>query len=181
MDSVRSHFFPHAPLASWTLFPSLWGTSSTTGTNKWGKIHTLMPCPFTGPKMFCACPNFLSQLKICLHLVPLQKILCWHKNQSYWIQINLDQPETFWDLYVKGQGIKGMLAFLASTYSQKKDIWLYAKWWKNMSKVFIFILWMPLFFKQPNFKSYDQTVLIWLKFLSQFREKILNYSYLKKI
>ena len=22
-----------------------------------------MPCPFTGPKMFCACPNFLSQPK----------------------------------------------------------------------------------------------------------------------
>ena len=24
----------------------------------------LMPCPFTGPKMFCAGPNFLSQPKI---------------------------------------------------------------------------------------------------------------------
>jgi hypothetical protein len=24
---------------------------------------TLMPCPFTGPKMFCASPNFLSQPK----------------------------------------------------------------------------------------------------------------------
>ena len=24
---------------------------------------SLMPCPFTGPKMFCACPNFLSQPK----------------------------------------------------------------------------------------------------------------------
>ena len=23
----------------------------------------IMPCPFTGPKMFCACPNFLSQPK----------------------------------------------------------------------------------------------------------------------
>jgi hypothetical protein len=23
----------------------------------------LMPCPFTGTKMFCACPNFLSQPK----------------------------------------------------------------------------------------------------------------------
>ena len=26
-------------------------------------IHRLMPCPFTGPKMFCASPNFLSQPK----------------------------------------------------------------------------------------------------------------------
>ena len=25
--------------------------------------ETLMPCPFTGPKMFCAGPNFLSQPK----------------------------------------------------------------------------------------------------------------------
>ena len=29
-----------------------------------GKIHNfLMPCPFTGPKMFCAGPNILSQPK----------------------------------------------------------------------------------------------------------------------
>ena len=33
----------------------------------------LLPCPFTGPKMFCASTNFLS------HLVPLQKLLCRHK------------------------------------------------------------------------------------------------------
>ena len=25
------------------------------------KYISLMPCPFTSPKMFCACPNFLSQ------------------------------------------------------------------------------------------------------------------------
>ena len=29
-----------------------------------------MPCPFTGPKMFCAGP------KIYLHIVPVTKILC---------------------------------------------------------------------------------------------------------
>ena len=40
----------------------------------------LMPRPFTGPKMFCAGPNFLSQPK---NLVPLQKNLCRHKNQFY--------------------------------------------------------------------------------------------------
>ena len=38
-------------------------------------------CPFTGYKMFCAGP------KIWLHLVPLQKLLCRHKNQFYWMQI----------------------------------------------------------------------------------------------
>ena len=26
-------------------------------------VITFMPCPFTGPKMFCASPNFLSQPK----------------------------------------------------------------------------------------------------------------------
>ena len=40
-----------------------------------------MPCPFTGPKMFCAGP------KIWLHIVTLHKLLCSHKNQFYWMQI----------------------------------------------------------------------------------------------
>ena len=40
-------------------------TPATTTTNSPGRVPnmTLMPCPFTGPKMFCACPNFLSQPK----------------------------------------------------------------------------------------------------------------------
>ena len=46
-----------------------------------------MPCPFTGPNMFCACPNFLSHSIIWLHLVPLQNLLCRHKNQFYGMQI----------------------------------------------------------------------------------------------
>ena len=44
-------------------------------------IRTVMPCPFTGPKMFCAGPI------VWLRLVPLQKLLCWHKNQFHWMQI----------------------------------------------------------------------------------------------
>ena len=44
----------------------------------------LLPCPFTGPKMFCAGPNFLSQPK---NLVPLQKLLYRHKKQFCWMQI----------------------------------------------------------------------------------------------
>ena len=43
-----------------------------------------MPCPFTGPKMFCAGPNFFNQPK---NLVPLQKSLCRHKNQFCLMQI----------------------------------------------------------------------------------------------
>ena len=43
----------------------------------------LMPCPFTGPKMFCASPNFLCWTKNLLtycashkHFVPDQKMIC---------------------------------------------------------------------------------------------------------
>ena len=45
-----------------------------------------LPCPFTGPKMFCAGPNFWASPKM-NGLVPLQKLLCRHKNQFYWMQI----------------------------------------------------------------------------------------------
>ena len=34
-----------------------------SGTKSLGMAQYLMPCPFTGPKMFCAGPNFLSQPK----------------------------------------------------------------------------------------------------------------------
>ena len=40
-----------------------------------------IPKCFVQVQMFCASP------KIWLHLVPLQNLLCWHKNQFYWIQI----------------------------------------------------------------------------------------------
>ena len=43
----------------------------------------LMPCPFTGPKMFCAGPNFLFRTKNLLtycashkHFVPDKKRIC---------------------------------------------------------------------------------------------------------
>ena len=35
-----------------------------------------MPCPFTGPKMFCAGPIFWASLKIWLHLMPVKNNLC---------------------------------------------------------------------------------------------------------
>ena len=79
-----------------------------------------MPCPFTGPKMFCAGPNFLCQTKnlftyilwqsqtfcarqkIDLHSVKLvfvqaQKFLKRHSN--FWAGTKfLEQHKTFWDL-----------------------------------------------------------------------------------
>ena len=54
-------------------------------------VKRFMPCPFTGPKTFCASP------KIWLHLVPLQKLLCWHKNQFYRMQnIFLSGTKCLW-------------------------------------------------------------------------------------
>ena len=39
------------------------------------------------PKSFLVVQILWASPKIWLHLVPLQKLLCWHKNQFYWIQI----------------------------------------------------------------------------------------------
>ena len=81
-----------------------------------------MPCPFTGPKMFCADPNFLCQPKNLTAFsassktfVPAQKpillnanhLFVWHKmfvtatkcKYDFWSGTKiLDQPKTFWDL-----------------------------------------------------------------------------------
>ena len=71
-----------------------------------------MPCPFTGPKMFCVDPNFFSQPNKLTAFsassktfVPAQNqillngnhIFAWHK-MSVTATKNLDQPKTFWDL-----------------------------------------------------------------------------------
>ena len=47
------------------------------------KYSRLMPCPFTGPKMFCAVPIFLCQTKNLFtncgshkHFVPNKKMIC---------------------------------------------------------------------------------------------------------
>ena len=60
------------------------------------KQKSVMPCPFTGPKMFWACPNFLCQTKNFFtycgshnHFVP--ENFC--AGSKY-----LDQHNTFWDL-----------------------------------------------------------------------------------
>ena len=51
-------------------------------------ICRLMPCPFTGPKMFCSGPNILTQpWNLTVHSLPPKKLLCQHKKQFYWIQI----------------------------------------------------------------------------------------------
>jgi hypothetical protein len=50
-------------------------------------VIALMPCPFTGPKMFCASPNVLSQSKNLIAFsassktfVPPQKTILLHAN-----------------------------------------------------------------------------------------------------
>ena len=39
------------------------------------------------PKCFVPDQIFWARPKICLHLVLFKKILCWHKNQFYWMQM----------------------------------------------------------------------------------------------
>ena len=41
-----------------------------------------MPYPSTGPEILCAGPNVLARPKIVLHLVLLQKLLCWQLAQK---------------------------------------------------------------------------------------------------
>ena len=43
--------------------------------------YNLIPCPSTGPKMFCAVPNILSQSKNIIAFSAFSKILCWHKTR----------------------------------------------------------------------------------------------------
>ena len=81
-----------------------------------------MPCPFTGPKMFCAAPNFLSQPKNLTAFSassktfePTQKTILlnanhffvWHKIFAtatpskrflFWHKIFGPAQKTFWDL-----------------------------------------------------------------------------------
>ena len=45
-------------------------------------------CPVSQvAKCFVPFQIFWVSPKIWLHLVPLQKLLCWHKNQLYWMQM----------------------------------------------------------------------------------------------
>ena len=43
-------------------------------------FKNVMPCPFTGRKMFCAGPNFLSQPKNLTAFVPAQKSILLNAN-----------------------------------------------------------------------------------------------------
>ena len=55
----------------------------TTGKLVLVRKEILMPCPFTGPKMFCASPNFLCRTKNFItycgshkYFVPDKKMIC---------------------------------------------------------------------------------------------------------
>ena len=62
------------------------------------KTILLMPCPFTGPKMFCASPNiFWASPKIWLHLMPVTNILCRTKRWFAFSKIGfLCRHKSFW-------------------------------------------------------------------------------------
>ena len=42
-----------------------------------------MPCPLTGPKIFCAGPNFFSQPKIYLHILPVKTFFARQKDDLH--------------------------------------------------------------------------------------------------
>ena len=42
---------------------------------------------YRSQNVLCQSKFFEPAKKIWMHLVPLQKLLCWHKNQFYWMQI----------------------------------------------------------------------------------------------
>ena len=101
-----------------------------------------MPCPFTGPKMFCAGPNYLSQPKNLTAfsgssktLVPAQETillntnhrLVWHKKfdpaQKFLGPVK-GQGIRFWPKEKKNlllsKGIKLLLSFFKSSYGPVK-------------------------------------------------------------
>ena len=72
-----------------------------------------MPCPFTGPKMFCASPNFLSQSKNSIAFsassktfVPAQKPILLNANHLFVRHKKFGPAQNILGP-VKGQGIKG--------------------------------------------------------------------------
>ena len=94
-------------------------------------LNQQMPCPFTGPKMFCAGPNFLSQPKkltafsaTSKPFVPAQKpiwlnankFLVWHK--KYGPGQNSLGP-------VKGQGNSLIEKTTESNSCQTSEVWVY--------------------------------------------------------
>ena len=74
-------------------------------------INSLMPCPFTGPKMFCAGPNFLSQPKNLTAFsassktfVPAQKPILLNANHLFVWHKKFEPAQNILGP-VKGQGI----------------------------------------------------------------------------
>ena len=76
-NSMLPKKFPNS--YEWSLIKDQFGIIETLKRD----CCLLMPCPFTGPKMFCAGPNFLAQTKNLFtyfgshkHFVPEKKMIC---------------------------------------------------------------------------------------------------------
>ena len=64
-----------------------------------------MPCPFTGPKMFCADLNFLSQPKYLTafsafskNFVPAQKLILLNANHHFVWHKQFRPAQNIWDM-----------------------------------------------------------------------------------
>jgi hypothetical protein len=116
---------------------------------------------YSSHNVLCRSKFFWASSKIWLHLVPLQNLLCRHKNQFYWVQIiflsgkkSLQLPQCVskflvWHKkfgpaqnilgLVKGQGINRYLSiFLSRIYSrlwQPKMLKIVYKWKKQPNSI----------------------------------------------
>ena len=93
----------HPCRSSWRVHRCRFGQTHRTGTvpnmtqNVTFKIVILCLILLQVPKCFVPVQIFWAIPKIWLYLVPLQKLLCRHKNQFYWIQtIYLSGTKCLW-------------------------------------------------------------------------------------
>ena len=101
-----------------------------------------MPCPFTGPKMFCANPNFLSQPKNLTAFSASSKPFVPAQKPIYWMQIIfLSGTKSFVTATIvnkflawqkKNGPAQSILGFV-----KEQGIWGKHEVWKNPFKIWV--------------------------------------------
>ena len=86
-DNYLGHFFMHHTQHSRLYLKILFGSYIICTIILNSKSDHLCLVLLQVPKCFVPVQIFWASPKIWLHLVPLQKLLCRHKKQSYWMQI----------------------------------------------------------------------------------------------
>ena len=138
-----------------------------------------MPCPFTGPKMFWACTNFLCQTKNLFtfcgshkHFVPDKKLICIQQN---WF---LCQQKRFW----RGTKFLGWLKIFGQAQNvlgPVKGQGISLKFQKARTKIEV-VLRLPSWLSQLNWDSQlgrlrTTSILVWAFW--NFKLKVPLYSW----